>query len=470
MLRLSKLSSAYECCSENSFHYLLRHNILNHSFILNEDEFNQILDHLKEKNESKNIKILKECHIIVPENYNENKFVKYLKKKYKLDTPFINIIYITFNTQCNLDCKYCYVEGSFDNTFKDQTMNKNSFNNLLTFLEIFIKDAKKSKQIGSKISLIFYGSEPLLHPGYVQKTIERLSSVSRQTNIHIEFEIITNGTLINNNLINLFKKYNVQLAISIDGPKEINDLMRPFKNNKGTYDKVVKNIKRLNKEGIIFGVSCTIGPHNINDLSRNIPFFKKLGAGGVGFNLLLKAKNKDLPFVSINKSNDMLIEASSFARKNKVYEDRIQRKIKSFNKSEPPRFKDCGAPGNQLVFYPSGDIGICQAYLGCRKYLIGNINNDIDNPLKILDSDDLKKWSKRYPLNMKYCVYCPAVGICGGGCIFNAEIAGGSISSIDKSFCVHTIKTFDWLIRKSIEEKLGNKDIFIRDISFMFSK
>ena len=146
----------------------------------------------------------------------------------------------------------------------------------------------------------------------------------------------------------------------------------------------------------------------------------------------------------------------------------MQRKVKAFNQLEKPHFKDCGAAGNQIVFYPNGEIGVCQAYLGCREHIIGNIKKDFKDPLKILESKTMKKWNDRYPLNMQECIFCPAIGICGGGCMFNAEILNGDINSIDKPFCVHTIKSLNWLLKKSIGERLKTKDIFIRDISFMF--
>jgi len=80
----------------------------------------------------------------------------------------------------------------------------------------------------------------------------------------------------------------------------------------------------------------------------------------------------------------------------------------------------------------------------------------------------MKQWAMRQPINMKECKYCPAIGICGGGCAFNAEIKFGSLNKKDKTFCVHTHKIFDWLLKCSIQEKLKTDDIYIKDISFMF--
>lgn len=468
-MKFSKISSIYEVCGDNSFYYIVRNNLTNENLFFNEREFEKIKKDLKKEKISKVINELKKLHIIVPDDYSERKFIEYIKKRYSMDKPDINIFYLTFNNECNLSCKYCYVEGSYDKNKKSISMNKKTFKETLEFIENFILELKKKEQLSKKISFIYYGSEPLLNPDYVKKSIEKIDALCNKLGIEREINIITNATKITPELVQFFKKYEVELAISLDGNECVNDSMRIFKsNNKGTHKTILNAIKLLREGKVTFGVSCTIGPHNAHLLKENILYFKKLGAGGVGFNTLLNAKNNKIPFLSINKSNDNLIEASYFANKNKIYEDRMQRKIKAFNKTEIPRFKDCGAIGNQLVFYPDGNIGVCQAYLGCKKPLVGNVSKDKKNPLKILKSPILNKWSNRQPVNMKECMYCPAIGICGGGCAFNAEIKFGELMKRDKTFCIHTHKILDWLLIKSTKEKLRTEDVYIKNISFMF--
>jgi uncharacterized protein len=468
-MRFSRLGSIYETCSGNSFHYILRNNLINENHFLNELEFETLKKDILEDENSKNIKILKESHIVVPNDYSEDKYIKHIKQKYSLDEPDITIFYLTFNNECNLACKYCYVEGSYDKNKKSISMERKTFEDMLQFIENYILKLKEKNKLPCKFSFIYYGSEPLLNPDYVKESIEKISEICKKVNVEKNINIITNATRITEDLANCFKKYKVELAISLDGSKEINDSMRIFKGNKkGTFDKIKKSIELLKKNKVPFGISCTIGPHNVNLLKENISYFKEMGAGGVGFNTLLSAKNQEVPFVSINKSNDSLIDASNFANENNLYEDRVQRKVKPFNRTKHPHFKDCGAIGNQLVFYPDGNIGVCQAYLGCTKPLVGNVSKDKDKPLEILKSEILKKWTTRQPINTSDCKYCPAIGICGGGCAFNAEIRFGELEKRDKTFCVHTHKILDWLLIKSVKEKLKTDDVYIKNISFMF--
>ncbi|CNK64389.1 galns arylsulfatase regulator (Fe-S oxidoreductase) [Yersinia frederiksenii] len=48
---------------------------------------------------------------------------------------------------------------------------------------------------------------------------------------NISLALQTNGTLIDDEWISLFEKYLVNVSISIDGPKHINDRHRPPPNN-----------------------------------------------------------------------------------------------------------------------------------------------------------------------------------------------------------------------------------------------
>ncbi len=59
----------------------------------------------------------------------------------------------------------------------------------------------------------------------------------------VSYTITTNGTLISDEVLELFEKENFQVVISLDGPREINDKNRKFANgNKSVFDKVIKNI------------------------------------------------------------------------------------------------------------------------------------------------------------------------------------------------------------------------------------
>ncbi len=465
-MRFSRFVNVYECIFEDECFYIIRHSITNKSYILNNKEFNELIFSLKNKKTNDSVVQLKKEHLLVPDSYSEDKFIDYLKKSYNLNKFDLEIIYLLFNTGCNLKCKYCYVEGSSEPNFKNHLMDKQTFYSLIKYLDNLISFEKNKNPKKRELTFIYYGSEPLMTKNYFIESLDKIKKICDKNKIVPDFQITTNGTLIDEEVVKAIKKYHVGVSISLDGEKEVNDKMRITQNNKGTYDKIISGLDLLKKSKIPFGISCTISDHNINKLKNSANHFIQLGASSVGFNILLNPRYTKISLNSLPELNDSLIEASREVQKRGFYEDRVQRKIRAFNGL--PRFKDCGGVGNQLVFFPNGDIGPCEAYLCNRKSIIGNIN--FIKVEEIEKSPIIKYWTERYPLNMEECLYCSALGICGGGCPFNAEtLSKKDIYQRDKPFCAHTEIIFNWLLKKSVEEKTGKKNPFIRNITFMYS-
>ena len=466
-MRFSNFCRIYEVCdSKNNFYYLLRYSLLNYSFLFSLKEFEILLDDLKIGKNSKEVKELNEKHLIVQDNYKEVKFVDYLIKSRGVNKAYFDIFYLIFDTHCNLNCKYCYTEGSVQSGFKHQKMNKLKLEKTFIFLERFILEGLKKKFVNNKIAFIFYGSEPLMYPDLFKCSLKKIDKLSKKLNFIPEKQIITNGTLITNSIADLLKKEEVSVSVSLDGKKEINDQMRIFPNKMGSFDKILEGINKFKNKKVPFSISCTLGSHNINFLNENLEFFKQIGARGVGFNLPLEAKFKEIPFLSILKANKKLFGSFDYATKCNFFESRVGRKLKAFNDFGKIHFRDCGAYGNQLVFFPNGDIGICQGYLGYRKNLVGNINSSTAQ--EIIESPILRKWSLRSPINRSECLNCPALGICGGGCIFNSECNYGDILHRNKAFCIHTLMSLDWLINKSIKKKLNDENVYVQNMTFLF--
>lgn len=147
--------------------------------------------------------------------------------------------------KCNLKCVYCYEEAQRNENDREE-LNYNQ--------EIILPMLKKQKR---PVSL--FGGEPLLTP------IEGLEEIFK-----IGFEkhgcshIQTNGTLITEEHIRLFQKYNVQVGFSIDGPDRLNGLRWAGSEEKTLeMTKITQaNIRRLCKEGVQARLIVTLHKKN----------------------------------------------------------------------------------------------------------------------------------------------------------------------------------------------------------------
>ncbi len=144
------------------------------------------------------------------------------------------------NALCNMQCTYCY-----EHIYRSK-INQRAFD-----LEAI------KRQIGNENDAPYlHGGEALLAPIQV---LEELFAISYQKTGYSSIQ--TNGTLITDKHIELFKKYNTQVGISIDGPGDLGKYRRTI-DGQPTADMVMDNIRWLRKEGVHVGIICVLTKAN----------------------------------------------------------------------------------------------------------------------------------------------------------------------------------------------------------------
>ncbi len=129
--------------------------------------------------------------------------------KYPLQVDFM------IDNTCNLDCIMCnpHVSSSSSNP-------KPFFANPIKFNDDFFEQVKPFLKNG--LFFVFSGGEPFLIPLY-QKMWEYIS----KTNVNATIYVQTNGTILNENIRYLIKKFNLSIGVSIDSlKKEIQKTIR----------------------------------------------------------------------------------------------------------------------------------------------------------------------------------------------------------------------------------------------------
>jgi uncharacterized protein len=153
--------------------------------------------------------------------------------------------------KCNIQCQYCY-----------QNPQRDAGNILKTYDIEKMKNAAEEE--GGGITL--FGGEPLMVP---EKDLEELWSWGFKK--YGGTGIQTNGTLINDNHIEMFKKYNVYVGVSVDGPGELNDVRwhGSLERTRDSTERTHAAIARLVREGI--PVSLIITLHRNNATADKLP-------------------------------------------------------------------------------------------------------------------------------------------------------------------------------------------------------
>lgn len=168
---------------------------------------------------------------------------------------FYNFIVLPVSYRCNLRCKYCFEH----NEKEKRNLSIYKLKKLLNILnEMNVKN----------INLTFHGGEPLLRGKKFYENIFKYIQNKKYKKFTIIFQ--TNGTLIDSEYIKIFKKYDCNIGVSLDGNSyELNK--NRFDNIK-IFDKVLESIKILKENDIHFSLFITLTSENVRYIDDILNF------------------------------------------------------------------------------------------------------------------------------------------------------------------------------------------------------
>ena len=199
-----------------------------------------------------------------------------------LSPPPIHALSLAIAQKCNLGCTYCYAQqGEFGGAAKDmplETANR--------AVDLLLSEAGDH---GNAV-LAFLGGEPLVNRPVVQAVTQRAAELARHRGIALSFSITTNGTLLNEGDSEFFETYGFAVTISLDGPREVHDRVRPYKSGAGSFDRIMRNVQPLLAYQRRMQVSArvTVTPSNL-EFSHTLDDFIAAGFHSVGFSPMLSA-------------------------------------------------------------------------------------------------------------------------------------------------------------------------------------
>lgn len=154
----------------------------------------------------------------------------------KLDHE-MSMIALEVTQQCNLRCKYCVYSDKYYYTrgYQSRAM---SFDTAKKAIDYLLSHSEKSENKWLGIS--FYGGEPLLNFDLIKTCVEYTNKNRR--NRDIIYSMTTNGTLLDDKIVPFLMDNNFSILVSIDGHKQFHNRNRVYKNGKGSFDRIMRNI------------------------------------------------------------------------------------------------------------------------------------------------------------------------------------------------------------------------------------
>ena len=348
---------------------------------------------------------------------------------------------------CNLACKYCFAEeGEYHG--RRALMSFEVGKKALDFLI-----ANSGNRVNLEVD--FFGGEPLMNWDVVKQLVEYGRSREKKCNKKFRFTITTNGVLLNDEIMDFCNREMSNVVLSLDGRKEVNDRMRPFRNGSGSYDLIVPKFQKFaeSRGTKDYFVRGTFTRNNL-DFSKDVLHFADLGFKKLSIEPVVadpkepySIREEDLP--QIMEEYDRL--AKEFIKRKKEGRG-FQFFHFMIDLNQGPcvakRLSGCGSGTEYLAVTPWGDFYPCHQFVGMEDFLLGNVDEGITNT-KVRDEFKLCNVYAR-----EKCRDCFARFYCSGGCAANAYNFSGDITGAYEIGCAMQKKRIECaiMIRAALAE------------------
>jgi uncharacterized protein len=320
---------------------------------------------------------------------------------------------VVLNLDCNLACKYCF-EGTRKGKHYLSPETADAFVDFVQRRDLSNKD---------EIQLVFYGGEPLLNIDGIVHISEKIKPFAEKKGLKYGFSLITNGTLLTPRIVQRLQPFNFQGAsVTLDGPREVHDSFRPFRDGAGSFDTIVKNIQAIrDMTDVQIGGNYT--RENYREFPRLLDFLPEAGLGPdkISFVKFDPVVNESSEFAPpdfhdgcISIQEPWLIEASLFLREEIL--KRGYRTQKIMPSACMMQYDD------NLVMNYDGTLFKCPGLIGRKDFIIGDVQTGTADYRR---SHNLDNWKN------EECLACTYLPLCFGGCGYMKLLRDGTMCGVD---------------------------------------
>jgi uncharacterized protein len=354
----------------------------------------------------------------------ENKFLDPLPEFTPPETHPISFASLNVSHDCNLNCRYCYGGGG---TYAGERCHMSKEVGELAVDRLF-EWCEDSKLLGVN----FFGGEPLLNMKLIKHLVAYATERAHSEDKNVRFTMTSNGTLFTDEIIDFLNRNNVGVLVSMDGPKQVQDVNRPFKNGTGSFDVIASRIQKLLASRPHLTARATL-TRDCMSLNTLVDGLRDVGFTYVHIEPVTPYENcsfalSEADFETLKKEYDQLgriflenvLNGTPFGFSN------ILRTLSAIYKSSV-RHYPCGAGKNLMAVDPHGALYICHRFIGMEEFSMGTLYDpDFSIQKKILQAHVDARTS---------CKDCWAKHLCAGSCWYENYVYSGAIDKPHNPRC-----------------------------------
>lgn len=320
----------------------------------------------------------------------------------------INSLVLNITGDCNLRCVYCF--ASQNQGYSYHRMTPETARSAVDFMLKLTPDA-------DRYSILFFGGEPLSNFRVMNETIAYSEEcVVGKHGKRITFSIDTNGTLLTEPILELLKDKISGCLVSLDGPRHVHNLSRPYRNGRGSFDTIMKNIEILRDNSVRFMLRCGVRS-DCSNIVELVDFFEGLQVV-FAYEFVQKTKNKlhdsmEYTDERVHQLGAQLEELVKYyflriSNGKDIYCAKLIARLSRIHFQQGKRIF-CSSGRTTITVNPDGTIYYCQSLESVVAARVGDINAGIDY-------EKLNRLRPQNVDNVTECRRCWARYLCGGGC------------------------------------------------------
>jgi uncharacterized protein len=365
---------------------------------------------------------------------------------------------------CNINCDYCYLPNRTDTRRMD-----------FAVLERVMDKVWASGLVQSPFSLLWHAGEPLAVPiSWYEQAFEIINRYP-MANEYVTHSVQTNGTLVTDKWCEFLNRHRVEVGISIDGPREVHDHHRKTRSGEGTFDKAMRGLECLKRNGVPFGVVSVISDISVDRPDEMYEFYREHGITGIGFNIEeVEGANASSSLGRSGGHGRIYSFLKRFYERNKA--DGFPLNVREFQNAERNILEPGWSSRPDGNYYnqeadPFGMVNVdcfgnfssfSPELLGqpTEKYGSFNFGNLITGTL----FDATVNEAFRHVLtdieagNIKCSETCEFFRYCGGASPSNKYYENGTFDSTETHQCISTVKIPMRIVLEDLENELGITD------------
>ena len=348
----------------------------------------------------------------------------------------LQALVLNVTNQCNLACTYCYEFGADKIATPAGKPKYMTLETAKTSVDFLLAESRGRKAV----HITFFGGETLMNFKLLRDVVDYAQAQGKAQGCAVGFSLTTNATLLTDEIIAFLSDNAIGVTVSMDGPPDMQDKHRVYKNGKGSYAVIEPRLRKLianhRTRAITARVTLTDGITDVVRIYRHLK--DDLGFHEVGFAPVTTSGDRDYAIADtgmddvLAQFNELADEWLDYALRGQMHgftnvSETIGELIQGVNKSHP-----CGAGLGLLGVSPSGDLSPCHRFTDADTHTLGHISSGID-------AEKRSDFLARGHVSAKYdCQDCWARPLCAGGCHHEAFVRYGDTGHANLHYC-------DWI-------------------------